>query len=136
MGALAGAGLGASSGMINYGVETIYQNDKEQKLENRLRANQPASMIMDADALMAIERNYTWKIHKIVPDSYSATQINTTRAQFGISVDELNPSCDYLIRTTSPTGYYNIQNLIVRGNVPVSAKKWIREKFRSGVRLV
>ena len=136
MGALAGAGLGASSGLINYGVESIYQNDAEQKLENRLRANQPASMIMDADGLMAIERNYTWKIHKIVPDEYSATQIANTRSQFGISVDELMSSCDSLIRSASPTGYYNIQNLIVKGNVPVSAKKWIREKFRSGVRLI
>ena len=136
MGALAGAGLGASSGLLNYGVETFYQNDEEQKLENRLRANQPAAMIMDADALMAIERNYTWKIHKIVPDEYSSTQITNTRSQFGISVDELMSSCDTLIRSTSPTGYYNIQNMIVNGNVPVSAKKWIREKFRSGVRLI
>ena len=93
-------------------------------------------MIMDADCLMAAERDYGWIIHKIVPDDYSSQQIIATRNQFGISVDELMPICDQLIRSTSPTGYYNIQNMIVNGNIPVSAKKWIREKFRSGVRLI
>ena len=136
MGAIAGMGLGATSGVINYGVESFYQNDKEQSIENKLRANQPSSMIMDADCLMAAERDYGWIIHKIVPDDYSAQQITATRNQFGISVDELMVSCDALVRTTSPTGYYNIQNLIVGGDVPVSAKRWIREKFKTGVRLI
>lgn len=135
MGAIAGMGLGASSGVINYGVESFYQNDKEQSIEDKLRANQPSSMIMDADALMATERDYGWIVHKIVPDDYSLQQITATRNQFGISVDELMSSCNQLLRDVSPTGYYNIQNLIVNGNIPVSAKKWIREKFRSGVRL-
>ena len=136
MGALAGAGMGMASGLLPYASEMGYSNDKEQSLENRLKANQPSTMILSSNSLLPIARQYGFRIKSIVPDDYSSQQITATRNQFGISVDELMSSCDSLIRSTSPTGYYNIQNMIVNGNIPVSAKKWIREKFRSGVRLI
>lgn len=142
MGAFGPAGLavgtlgGISGGLIGYGVEMLYQNDEEQRLEDRLQANQPSSLIISSNSKLIVARKYGFVITDLVPDSYSGTQITNTRAQFGISVDELMSSCDTLIRSESPTGYYNIQNMIVNGNVPVSAKKWIREKFRSGVRLI
>ena len=136
VGLAVGAAGGVSGGLIGYGVEMLYQNDEEQRLENRLQANQSSTLILTSNSLLSLIRCYSFVIKDIVPDSYSATQITNTRSQFGVSVDELMSSCDTLIRTTSPTGYYNIQNMIVNGNVPVSAKKWIREKFRSGVRLI
>ena len=136
MGALAGAGMGIASGLLPYASEMLYSNDKEQTLENRLKANQPSTMIISPNALLSIVRGYDFVIKALIPDDYSSQQIIATRNQFGISVDELMPICDQLIRSTSPTGYYNIQNMIVNGNIPVSAKKWIREKFRSGVRLI
>ena len=142
MGAFGPAGLavgavgGMTGGLVSYGVEMLYQNDEEQRLENRLQANQPSSLILTSNSLLSIARAYGFVIKDLTPDDYSDQQLIATRNQFGISVDELMSSCDSLIRTTSPTGYYNIQNMIVNGNVPVSAKKWIREKFRSGVRLI
>lgn len=136
MGALAGAGMGIASGILPYASEMLYSNDKEQTLENRLKANQPSTMIISPNALLSIARGYDFVIKALIPDDYSSQQITATRNQFGISVDELMTSCDALVRTTSPTGYYNIQNLIVGGDVPVSAKRWIREKFRTGVRLI
>ena len=135
-GLVLGAAAGFIGGMTGYGVEMLYQNDEEQRLEDRLQANQPSSLILSGNMWLVTLRKYGYVLKSIVPDSYSSTQITATRNQFGISVDELMSSCDTLIRSTSPTGYYNIQNMIVNGNVPVSAKKWIREKFRSGVRLV
>lgn len=136
IGAAAGLAAGVAPGLISYGVEMLYQNDAEQHLENKLQANQTSTLILTSNSLMAMIRRYSFVIKDIVPDDYSAQQIIATRNQFGISVDELMSSCDSLIRSTSPTGYYNIQNMIVNGNIPVSAKKWIREKFRSGVRLI
>lgn len=136
MGLIVGAGMGVAPGLVNYGVEMLYQNDEEQRLENRLQANQSSTLILTSNSLLSLIRCYSFVIKDIVPDSYSATQITATRNQFGISVDELMTSCDTLVRTTSPTGYYNIQNLIVGGDVPVSAKRWIREKFKTGVRLI
>ena len=142
MGAFGPAGLvlgivgGVVGGMTNYAVEGLYQNDEEQALMNGLMASQTSGMLASDIFVMAAVEFPGLVIEKLQPDQYSKGQITNTRAQFGISVDELMSSCDTLIRSTSPTGYYNIQNMIVNGNVPVSAKKWIREKFRSGVRLI
>ena len=136
----AGAALGIVGGVlggsVSYLTETYYQNDKEQELLDRLKANQLSSLVMGSYGKISLVNGSGPSLYKLVMDDYSAGLVTDTRAQFGVSVDELMSSCDTLIRTTSPTGYYNIQNMIVNGNVPVSAKKWIREKFRSGVRLV
>lgn len=143
MGAFGPGGLliggigGAVGGTTNYLVETLWQNDKEQEILDRLKANQSPNVLMSGNSCADLIGHGTRiALYEFVPDDYSDQQIIATRNQFGISVDELMSSCDSLIRTTSPTGYYNIQNMIVNGNVPVSAKKWIREKFRSGVRLI
>ena len=114
----------------------VYQNDAEQALTDRLKANQIPSLMMGSTSVMTALSKKGPLLAKLAPDQYSLDQISNTRGQFGISVDELLSSTDMLIRTTSPTGYYNIQNLIVSGDVPVSAKRWIRNKFASGVRLI
>ena len=126
---------GVAGGLISYGTEMLYQNDAEQGLTDRLKANQISGLLMGSNAISATRMRGPSLI-RIKPDQYSLDQISNTRGQFGISVDELLSSTDTLIRTTSPTGYYNIQNLIVSGDVPVSAKRWIRNKFASGVRLI
>lgn len=135
-----GFGLGVIGGLVgglgSYGVEMLYQNDEEQNLMNGLMASQTSGMLASDIFVMAAVKFPGPVIEKLKPDNYSSSQITATRNQFGISVDELMSSCDLLLRNTSPTGYYNIQNLIVNGNIPVSAKRWIREKFRSGVRLI
>lgn len=135
-GALVGAAAGATTGLMRYGFEEMWLNDKEQSLIDRLKSNQLSALIMSSNAGQPFKDDLGIHLRSIIPDQYSLDQISNTRGQFGISVDELLSSTDTLIRTTSPTGYYNIQNLIVSGDVPVSAKRWIRNKFASGVRLI
>ena len=142
MGAFGPVGLavgtlgGVTGGLVGYGVESLWQNDKEQEMKDRLMANQLSSLVLSTNALEPFVNSTCLRMRSLVPDDYSAGLITDTRAQFGVSVDELVTSCDTLIRTSAPTGYYNIQNLIVSGDIPVSAKRWIREKFRAGVRLI
>ena len=136
IGALAGGAAGAVPGLVNYGVEMLYQNDAEQALTDRLKANQVPSLMMGSTSMMTALLKKGPSLMKLKPDSYSLGQISNTRSQFGVSVDELLPSTDGLLKATSPKGYYNIQNLIITGDIPVSAKKWIRNKFASGVRLI
>ena len=135
-GVLVGAAAGASTGLMRYGFEEMWLNDKEQSLIDRLKSNQLSALVMSSNAGQPFKDDLGIHLRSIIPDQYSLDQISNTRGQFGISVDELMTSCDTLIRTTSPTGYYNIQNLIVGGDVPESAKRWIREKFKTGVRLI
>lgn len=136
-GLIIGALGGSVGGVTNYLTETYWQNDKEQELLDRKTAQQSASILLDGSSLVDMNRCAARiELVEFVMDDYSAAQLTNLRDQMGVSVDELLSSCDTLIKTTSPTGYYNIQNLIISGSVPVSAKKWIREKFRSGVRLI
>ena len=136
MGLIAGAGMGVAPGLINYGVEMLYQNDEEQRLENRLQANQSSTLILTSNSLSSLIRCYSFVIKDIVPDSYSGTQITNMRNNFGVSVDEILTSCDNLVRSELPSGYYSIKNLIISGAAPKEAKDYIKNKFDAGVKLL
>lgn len=135
-GALIGAAAGAASGVITYGVDTFYTNDEIQKSEDRLRSHQPAGILLSGDGVWTSSFGPRVVLKKIVFDDYSASQLSNTRSNYGISVDEILSSCDSLIRTTSPTGFYQIPNLIISGPLPVEAKDTIKQKFSAGVRLI
>lgn len=131
-----GVAGGLLGGMTSYGVETLWQNDEIRKNEDRLMANQLSTMLLSSNAMISMVRVNGISIRKLVPDSYSASQLSNTRSNYGISVDEILASCDTLIRTTSPTGFYQIPNLIISGPLPVEAKDTIKQKFSAGVRLI
>ena len=136
MGLALGVAGGTAGGMISYGVEMLYTNDEEQKQEDRLAANQPSSLILSSGSLQAAYRGYGLRLWKLTPDSYTLTQITNTRNNSGISVDEILASCETIVKTTLPTGYYSIKNLIISGNAPKEAKDYIKKKFDAGVRLL
>ena len=142
MGAFGPAGLaigaagGAAGGLISYGVEMLYQNDEEQRITDRLKANQISGILMSSNVWAMVTNDKPMRLSTLIFDDYSSAVADDQVAQLGVSVDELMSSTDTLIRITSPTGYYNIQNLIVFGDIPVSAKRWIRNKFASGVRMI
>ena len=135
-GAAVGMLGGAFSGLISYGVEMGYQNDEEQRILDRLKAQQPSSLIISSNSILPIFRHYGFTLCSIVPDDYSLAQISNTRSNFGISVDEILSSCETQVKTTSPTGYYVIKNLIISGSIPKEAKDYIKKKFDAGVRLL
>lgn len=142
MGAFGAPGLalgvagGVSGGLINYGVEMLYQNDEEQRILDRLKANQTPGLIMGGGAWMIARYCVGILLTSLDMDSYSATQLSNMRTNFGISVDEILSSCNTQVKTTSPTGYYVIKNLIISGSIPKEAKDYIKKKFDAGVRLL
>ena len=69
-------------------------------------------------------------------DNYSTSIGSSMRANYGISVDEIRGSCDSLVRTELPAGYYSIKNLIISGAAPKEAKDYIKNKFDAGVKLL
>ena len=142
MGAFGAPGLalgvagGVSGGLINYGVEMLYQNDEEQRILDRLKANQTPGLLMGGGcwsiARYCLGILLTW----LQMDPYSIDQMTNTRSNFGISVDEILVSCDALVRTDLPVGYYSVKNLIISGAAPKEAKDYIKKKFEAGVRLL
>lgn len=142
MGAFGAPGLalgvagGVSGGLINYGVEMLYQNDEEQRILDRLKANQIPGIIMGGGC-WSIARYcggilLTW----LEMDAYSDSQMINTRNNFGVSVDEILGLCDNLVRNELPDGYYSIKNLIISGAAPKEAKDYIKNKFDAGVKLL
>ena len=131
-----GVAGGLAGGMITYGVERLYTNDEEQRQEDRLAANQASSLILSSGSVLPTYRHLGIALHKISPDSYSLTQISNMRNNFGVSVDEILASCDALVRSTLPVGYYSIKNLIISGAAPKEAKDYIKNKFDAGVKLL
>ena len=143
MGAFGSRGLivgglgGTIGGLTNYLTETYWQNDKEQELLDRLKANQSNSILKSGYLTTDILYNGSiTKLQSFVKDSYSSTQLSNTRSNFGISVDEILSSCNTQVKTTAPTGYYVIKNLIISGSAPKEAKDYIKKKFDAGVRLL
>ena len=142
MGAFGAPGLalgvagGVSGGLINYGVEMLYQNDEEQRILDRLKANQTPGLLMSGGCWNTARYCLGILLTTIEMDDYSKQQIINTRDNFGISVDEILSSCDYLVKTHLPTGYYRIMNLIISGALPKEAKDYIKNKFASGVKLL
>ena len=135
-GAAVGMAGGAASGLISYGVEMLYQNDEEQRILDRLKANQSPGLLLGSTAELSAINLQGFRLVKQVMDDYSANQADNTRDNFGVSVDEILSSCDLLVRTDLPEGYYSIKNLILSGAAPKEAKDYIKNKFASGVKLL
>lgn len=136
-GLILGGVTGTIGGITNYLTETYWQNDKEQELLDRLQANQSNTMLKSGYLTTDVLYNGSiTKLQGFVKDDYSATQLSNTRTNFGISVDEILASCETIVKTTLPTGYYSIKNLIISGNAPKEAKDYIKKKFDAGVRLL
>ena len=136
MGALAGTALGAAPGIISYGIESLWLNDAEQGLTDRLMAHQLSSLIIPSGSLQQFYDGLGIHLRSLVPDDYSETQIQNIRNNFGISVDEILSSCNNLVKSMLPVGYYSIKNLIISGAAPKEAKDYIKKKFDAGVKLL
>lgn len=136
-GLLVGAIGGSLGGVTSYITETYWQNDKEQELLDRLKANQSPMLLLSGYSCTDIIWNGSFtKLQEFVFDDYSDSQLQNMRSNFGISVDEILSSCDSLVRSDLTTGYYSIKNLIISGDAPKEAKDYIKNKFSSGVKLI
>ena len=131
------AGLGAGAGVVgsalNYAVAGYY-NDVLQSAEDMLRAKQIDSLITAGNACEWLYDGRPYQIRSLVPDTYSLERFDEDVALNGLKVSEPTASCDSLIRNAS--GPLAIENLVVRGNILVEAKRFIKQKLNDGVRLI
>ena len=124
---------GTASGLIGYGVEMAYTNDETQKFEDILHSNQSPGMLLSGNGEDVVLNGQFPQLVTMEIDPYSKAVVTEAFSLNGVSCDELVGSTQSLVEEGGPM---MIRNLIVGGNVPVSAKRWVREKFRSGVRLI
>ena len=127
---------GMVGGLVSYGTEMLYQNDEEQRILDRWKSNQTPGLLLEGGGWDKLRYSKGILLTYLEMDGYSATQLGNTRSNFGISVDEILSSCETMVKTTLPTGYYSIKNLIISGSVPKEAKDYIKKKFDAGVKLL
>ena len=128
-----GAGAGALGAGLDYMVRTSY-NDRLQSLEDEKHARQIDALIMPGSGWDWLFHGRDYMFVCLTPDGYSLDRYEAQIALNGVSVQEPTASCDTLIRNA--TGPLTIENLVVRGNIPVEAKQYLKQKFNDGVRLI
>jgi len=129
LGAIAGVTGAATAALIDYAVI----NPEVQRFQDRLHAKQTAGILISGSAMAVFVHGTAPLIALMSPDAYSASLIAAERAQKGIAVDEECADCGTQVGTGG--GYWRISELIVTGDIPVEAKRFIASRFDAGVRL-
>ncbi len=128
---LLGAGASVAGTLINYASAGHY-NDKLQSATDMLQAKQLDSIITPGNGCDWLYYGRPYQIRSIVPDAYSLARFDQDVALNGISVSEPTADCTELVHGSGPLA---IDNLVVRGDIPVEAKQYIKQKLNKGVRL-
>lgn len=136
LGALVG-GIGtAITGLSEYAVDSHWYNDTVQSEVDRLHANQLNGILQTGSAYdIVMMQNRVFRLISMTFDYAARENLFSKQELMGISVDEDRPSIQSIL-AAHPTGFYQIANLIVGGEAPVEAKRWIKDKFAAGVRLI
>ena len=133
MGAAAGAIGGAVAGGVSLGMDFLWFNEAEQRLKDKLAANQTPGILLSGGAWDAMYNGNTIRAVTLKMDTYSKDRADSERSLVGVKVDEYNSSNDTV---RASTGFYQIVNLAVTGSIPNSAKRSIANRFAKGVRLI
>lgn len=132
-GAVAGAAMGGLGGAVGAAVEFGWYNEASQDAKDKMMAKQSAGIIISGSPWDAVYYGGTVRFARMAMDNYSSTRITNERNQVGVKVDEYVTDNSSV---KSSTGFYQIVNLEVNGNVPNSAKRFIANRFAQGVILI
>ena len=124
---------GAISTTANRSIDYNY-NDKFQDITDYRVAHQTNGLLMSGTGLDCIMHNPMGIIiRKLKADDYSVSQRNADISLYGIHVSEPRTSCQSLIDNGGPV---QITNAVITGTAPASAKRYIKQRLESGVRII
>ena len=137
---LLGIGMGiANTAMAAVGAQANYRfqqkvNDQQQGIADYRAASQPNGLVMSGSGFDTIVHgNRGISVVEVKNDEYSTGIRNKDIELFGAHVCEPTEDCSALI---SAGGGLQISNLIVKGDIPVEAKAYIKERLAGGVRII
>ena len=142
VGTLAGALIGGIGSALASGISTganyLYQsnslNDQMQAISDYSASRQFSTQLLSGSGFDFLETPYRGlKVMVMEWDSYSQEQRTNDITMYGANVSEPTQSCQSLVDAGGPL---QIVNLVVRGDIPVQAKQYFRQRFASGVRIV
>lgn len=137
-GALIGAGTSALTGALSTGANYAYQTgqyaDEMQSISDYQASHQANSVLLNGGSFDSLF-NGSGGISVIwmKKDAYSLQQRQNDIDLYGVNVSEPMTSCQSLVDAGGPL---QITNLTVRGNIPVEAKQYFRNRFTKGVRMI
>lgn len=133
-GLVAGSLIGAAGSIITGALELGVFNDQFQDSEDRYHAMQADTVLMSGDAFFLFYHTQGMiHLDYLRYDDMSNTAIEDMKTVQGVQYNAPVPDCTDLINAGGPL---QIINLIVRGAIPTTVKKWIKQKFADGVRIV
>ena len=138
VGTLAGAAIGAIGGIIsgaittggNYAYETNVKNDEMQRMEDYAHADQADGLLLSGNGMDCMVNGTRISIVPRTIDTYASTNYANDTAIYGMRVFEATSDCTSLITAGGPL---QIENLIVNGDIPPSAKNYIKQRLSQGV---
>lgn len=140
LGALGGALIGGVTSALGSGISTVTDymisskyNDVFQGIDDFSHALQSDGLLMAGTGFDCLRFGGLPELKSIVIDDYSQELLDSRQELYGVNVDEYTSNCTTLINAGGPL---RIENLTVTGAIPVQAKQYIKERFRSGVRMI
>lgn len=130
IGGVGGGLTGALTTGGEFAYETMYKNDALQRMEDTLHAKQADNILLPGNGIDCIFHGRQLTLVGLVMDEYSRTLYNNDLSIYGAKVSEPTADCSTLIAVG---GSLQIDDLIVLGDIPPSAKQYIKQRFAQGV---
>lgn len=115
---------------IDYAEQTLDFNPRLQSVNDYKAAHQTNSMLQAGEGFDNVFYGRVPAIVRLYPDTYSINVRSLDMANYGAHVSEPSNDCTSIITSGGPL---QIDNLIVNGDIPITAKKYIRNRFAQGV---
>lgn len=134
-GMVTGMLVGSIGSLVSGALELSVINNEFQGTEDRFHAAQSETILLSGSCLDYIFYGSDGQISLVdlVFDPYSRGLVSDLKQVQGVYLNTPVVDCSSLIAAGGPL---QITNLIVKGAIPTTAKKWIANKFASGVRIV
>ena len=138
VGALIGAGTSAFTGALSTGANYAYQTgsyaDEMQSISDYKASHQANSVLINGGGWDVLHNGIGGvSLVHMVKDDYSLEQRQNDIDLYGVNVSEPMESVQELVDAGGPL---QVSNLTVRGNIPVEAKQYFRNRFTKGVRMI
>lgn len=132
-----GAGIGAVGGLATAGVDYAMSegvfNPASQHLKDELVAKQSDGLIIAGNGLDFLRNGQRITLKKLVGNDSSISRRASLLAEFGYSVDVHETNCQPIINAGGPL---QISNLSIGGTAPIEAKRYAKQLFERGVKLI
>ncbi len=136
MGAKIGGASSATGGLISTVGDYVisgWANDKMMDATIRQKAQQTSYLTLPSEGQDWCHYGHSPQLVPLQWDDYSITQRTQDMTLYGAHVDEPRSSCQSLLTAGGPL---QIANCTVTGPVPPEAKRYIKDRLASGVRIV